>query len=108
MRLLRLGKWLKTYGEAIYGSSAWYHQRDTFNADIWYTCTKKEYHPLTPINTPDERDVIEAIYAIFLKWPADDKLRLKDLLVYLKNDNRYIVQMMLPKGYEFIEVSCIR
>lgn len=107
MRLLRLGKWLKINGEAIYGSSPWYYHRDTFNADTWYTCTKKEYHPLNPINTPEQTDTIEAIYAIFLKWPVDDKLRLTDLVSFIKNGNRHVVQMIQPKGYELIEVSCI-
>jgi alpha-L-fucosidase len=54
-RLLQMGEWLKTNGEAIYKTKPWRVQNDTATGDIWYTLR------------PDTG----AVYAILLTWPKD-------------------------------------
>ncbi|XP_049878263.1 tissue alpha-L-fucosidase-like, partial [Pectinophora gossypiella] len=39
-RLLELGKWLETNGEAVYNSSPWLYQQDRANKEVFYTCVK--------------------------------------------------------------------
>lgn len=50
-RLLQLGTWLGTNGEAIYESTPWTVQNDTMTSGVWYT-------------TKDP-----VVYAIVLNWP---------------------------------------
>lgn len=111
--LLQLGAWLEVNGEAIYDTSPWYHQNDAHNPHVWYTCKKQQYDPLRTSNVPKANDLIIAVYAIFLKWPADDLLKIKDLrpyfhdcVVYLLTSGNhtavllhvsYIIYMFVPK-----------
>ncbi|CAG7785871.1 unnamed protein product, partial [Allacma fusca] len=53
-RLLQIGKWLETNGEAIYESKPWKYQNDTVNPTVWYTSNESRQH----------------VYAIVLKWPG--------------------------------------
>ena len=34
-RLRQMGAWLRVNGEAIYGTSPWQHQNDTFTPGVW-------------------------------------------------------------------------
>ncbi|XP_046402393.1 alpha-L-fucosidase-like [Ischnura elegans] len=62
-RLRQMGKWLQINGEAIYSSKPWVFQNDTLNPDVWYT---------TKSDDPDC-----TVYAIVLKWPGENTLRIR-------------------------------
>jgi len=55
-RLLQLGEWLTTNGEAIYESKPWTVQNDTITSGVWYT------------SNPSRKQV----YAIALNWPGEE------------------------------------
>ncbi|KAM8796157.1 tissue alpha-L-fucosidase [Eudromia elegans] len=57
-RLLALGRWLDTNGEAIYESKPWRVQVENSTNSVWYTSKGP------------------AVYAIFLTWPRDSLLKL--------------------------------
>ncbi|XP_074782066.1 tissue alpha-L-fucosidase isoform X2 [Athene noctua] len=57
-RLLALGRWLDTNGEAIYESKPWRVQMENSTDTVWYTSKGP------------------AVYAIFLIWPRDNVLKL--------------------------------
>ncbi|XP_063212177.1 tissue alpha-L-fucosidase isoform X1 [Chroicocephalus ridibundus] len=57
-RLLALGRWLDTNGEAIYESKPWRVQMENSTDTVWYTSKG-------PV-----------VYAIFLIWPRDNVLEL--------------------------------
>lgn len=57
-RLLGMGKWLKTNGEAIYESRPWIYQNDTNTPDVWYT-------------SKPAKDGGTIVYAIVLDYPYD-------------------------------------
>ncbi|NXJ16106.1 FUCO fucosidase, partial [Odontophorus gujanensis] len=57
-RLLALGRWLDTNGEAIYESKPWRVQTENSTDTIWYTSKGA------------------AVYAIFLTWPQNSVLKL--------------------------------
>lgn len=59
-RLLNLGTWLETNGEAIYGSSPWKVQNDTIPG-TWYTTNSR---------------INGTVYAITLSWPYRNVLKL--------------------------------
>ncbi|XP_053625758.1 tissue alpha-L-fucosidase-like [Plodia interpunctella] len=84
-RLLALGDWLKVNGEAIFSSSPWVEQNDTKASDVWYTCTKDNYDALKPVRKPTLKDNMIAIYAIFLKWPQNNVLKLHYITPYLSD-----------------------
>ncbi|XP_072943709.1 tissue alpha-L-fucosidase-like isoform X2 [Epargyreus clarus] len=92
-RLVSLGDWLSVNGEAIYGTSPWFYQNDSENHDVWYTCTKTRYDDVHPTAVPRRNDVVTAIYAMFLKWPSDNVLKVRDLWSYLQRGN-YQIQLM--------------
>lgn len=60
-RLTQMGTWLGVNGEAIYGSRPWKYQNDSVTPGVWYT--SKE----------------DAVYAVVLRWPKNDKLFLGSL-----------------------------
>lgn len=62
-RLQNVGNWLSVNGEAIYDSVPWKHQNDT-TSPTWYTSKNN--------NT--------VVYAITLKWPDQNKLKLGYIL----------------------------
>lgn len=102
-RLLSFGKWLRVNGEAIYESSPWQHQNDSRNANVWYTCRKTSYDGLRPTSKPLKTNKVSATYAIFLKWPANNVLEVKDLTPYLHSGNFAVG--MLGKAGETLNVS---
>nr|XP_018901914.1 PREDICTED: alpha-L-fucosidase [Bemisia tabaci] len=62
-RLLDLGTWFNTSGEAIYGSKPWERcQNDTLTGNVWYTSVS--------------RSNSQYLYAISLSWPRDGILSL--------------------------------
>lgn len=103
-RLLKMGQWLDINGEAIYDTSPWFYQRDSLNPDVWYTCAKQQYHQLNPVDVPNVSETIKAVYAIFLKWPGDDILKIKDA-EYLVTSKNWNIQLIKPKGYASVSVS---
>lgn len=101
--LLKLGEWLEINGEAIYGTSPWFHQRDSLNTNSWYTCKKKEYNSRSPTAAP-KGTLIAAIYVIFLKWPYNNILRIRDLAHYVNTESLF--EILKPEGrYESLKVS---
>ena len=65
-RLRSLGGWLRTNGQAIYGSTYWSSQNDTRPGNqVWYTQSKDK----------------ETLFAITLLWPRNGiVLRLNDVV----------------------------
>ncbi|XP_030757345.1 alpha-L-fucosidase-like isoform X2 [Sitophilus oryzae] len=58
-RLTQLGDWLSINGEAIYETSPWTAQNDSYNGNIWYTYANNN------------------VYALVLEWPSDDTVTLQ-------------------------------
>ncbi|XP_072943707.1 alpha-L-fucosidase-like [Epargyreus clarus] len=96
-RLLTLGLWLSINGEAIYDTSPWTYQNDTLNPDVWYTCKKTEYDGLHPTSPPQNANDVPVIYAILLRWPADDVLKLENVANSL-HAGTYQIQMLGVNG----------
>lgn len=96
-RLLLLGGWLAVNGEAIYGTSPWYNQHDSFDTDVWYTCKKNIYEHTRVSDVPRSHDQIVAVYAIFFRWPKNNSLKLK----VFENSNMEIdySQSIVSKSY---------
>ncbi|XP_060800381.1 tissue alpha-L-fucosidase [Amyelois transitella] len=103
-RLLALGNWLKVNGEAIYSSSPWVRQNDTIEGDVWYTCAKTNYDANHPVRKPNASDNITNIYAIFLRWPRDNILKMRYITPYLHSGN-YKVMMLGYDGYLQWEIN---
>lgn len=99
-----MGQWLEINGEAIYDTSPWFHQKDSLNPDVWYTCTKKVYNQLQPLEIPLNSDAIKAVYVIFLKWPSDNILKIKDAEPLLTG-KYYKTQFLNYDGYASVNVS---
>lgn len=73
-RLLQIGEWLQSNGEAVYGSRPWIHQNETA-VRVWYTFNN------------------DAVYAICLDWPEHGILSLqkaRDLFI----DGQTVVSML--------------
>ncbi|KAL4714021.1 hypothetical protein ACJJTC_008375 [Scirpophaga incertulas] len=68
-RLLELGEWLSVNGDAIYESSPWMSQNDSYSGTVWYTCKKTRYNGIQPTAKPRNDDTVTDIYAVFLEWP---------------------------------------
>lgn len=101
-RLLQLGRWLEINGEAIYNTSRWLYQKDSFNSNVWYTCTIGEYRGnYRSINASVH--TTKAVYAIFLKWPEDNMLRIMDLVPYIMEEE-FDIYMIIPHGILAVSV----
>lgn len=100
-RLLDLGGWLTVNGEAIYNSSPWDHQRDSVNADVWYTCRVAKSQDGQAARTAN------SVYAIFLTWPKDNRLSMKDVTSYLYT-GAYKVALLGNDGFLNVSNSCFR
>lgn len=99
-----LGEWLEINGEAIYDTSPWYYQSDASNEYVWYTCKKKAFDPSKLADVPTRNDIILTVYAIFLKWPNNDKLIVSDLNKYMRNYN-FTVNILNGETYIPVNVS---
>ncbi|EFA85298.1 hypothetical protein PPL_02299 [Heterostelium album PN500] len=64
-RLIQIGEWLSTNGEAIYNTTFWRVQNDTIDENIWYT---------TNAHTG-------AVYAMSFYWPTNSILTLEAPIV---------------------------
>lgn len=103
-RLYQLGDWLEINGEAIYNTSPWFIQNDHHNRDAWYTCTKEEYNNINPVDVPRESDIVTAIYLIFLKWPANNTVKVSDLAYHLQR-GLYEVSLLDIESFKNLIVS---
>lgn len=97
-RLLKLGRFLNNNHEAIYNSSPCNHQTDSFNNDVYYTCAE-----LQNLRARIPAIAINTVYVIFLKWPVDNDLKIKDVTYYIANGT-FTVDMINP----VMDVSVIR
>lgn len=48
--------------------------------------------------------IVEAVYAIFLKWPVDNKLKIKDLVSFISTQD-FQIHIMNPVNAQFIPVE---
>lgn len=103
-RLLQLGEWLNINGEAIYHTSPWYYQKDVFNSYVWYTCMKPKYNREHPTAIPNTSDTIAAVYAIFLKWPINNTLKVGNLITLLKTKD-YQIRLLGSDDFNNLVVS---
>ncbi|KAA0201771.1 hypothetical protein HAZT_HAZT011043 [Hyalella azteca] len=86
-RLRQMGTWLSLNGEAIYATSPWGVQNDTFTPGVWYTSTST------------------AVYALVLTWPADDLLTLGSVSSTVSTSITALTDRQLQRQLQFKEVS---
>lgn len=99
---MQLGDWLQINGEAIYKTSPWTFRQEPLNSEVWYTCIdRKKLQRINNESVPPPRD---EVYTIFLKWPENNKLKLKGLALLLI-DGIYKMQLLEREGRRPIEVS---
>jgi len=79
-RLRKVGAWLRTNSEAVYGSRPWIYQNDT---NVWYTSrlrsgtkTDRIFNEQVKANT--------IVYAFLLEWPSHGRLHLPSIKVNSK------------------------
>ncbi|XP_053677488.1 LOW QUALITY PROTEIN: putative alpha-L-fucosidase [Anopheles nili] len=57
-KLVGMGRWLHTNGQAIYGSQPWEYQNDTLTGSVWYTTS-----------LADSSTSFRTVFAIVLEYP---------------------------------------
>lgn len=97
--LLELGQWLQINGEAIYGTSPWVYQRDSRSSYVWYTCLKTE----TLANRDPERYKITAIYVLFLEWPKNSLLLIRNLFIHMIGGD-FQIDLLISNGSTPVKV----
>ncbi|XP_077293287.1 alpha-L-fucosidase [Arctopsyche grandis] len=114
-RLQSVGKWLDVNGEAIYKTKPWIYQNDTVNSDVWYTAAKAKLRDLTL--TGGVRRLVkdpnsETVFAVALKWPTDNTLRLGALAKRLNKRKTNIemlndpdIQLQWTEGADGVQVK---
>jgi alpha-L-fucosidase len=85
-RLLQMGTWLQTNGEAIYGSVPWVNQTDAVTPKLWYT--RSSSSPGT-------------FYATFFDWPLNMVLSLGSV----PGSNQMTIFQLDPKGQKQVKWS---
>lgn len=76
-------------------------QNDKINSDVWYTCNKNG-HNSTRSTASDHYATVS--YAIFLKWPTDNILRIRNIVNYIRN-TKVRVEMLKTVGNIRAKVS---
>lgn len=102
---MQLGDWLQINGEGIYKTAPFTCQKDTLNADVWYTCIDKTRKLYRDTNFPPPNSDIRIVFVIFLKWPEVNKLTVKCLEHFMLQGTNYSVEFLKRGGRTQIEVS---
>jgi len=97
-RLLTIGDYLTTNGEAVYASQPWAYQNDTVDWNTWYTTTKGSGN--------------QPVYAFFFQWPSNGKLRLgapkttdSTTIRMLGVDSQLPFQQQTGTGGDYVEID---
>lgn len=89
-----MGEWLTINGEAIYDTAPCFMQNDKINPDVWYTCNKDG---LNATDSDASGIYVTVGYVIFLKWPTDSILRIRNIVNYMRN-TKVRIEMLKSVG----------
>lgn len=86
------GEWLAYNGDAIYSTSPWTKQNDTYTKDVWYTKSKRS----------------DNIYITFFNWPKLHQLELASISIFdtdkvflLEKHSKRVLNVRLLKVISF-------